>query len=537
MRFSKFKLIILALLSGVLLAIGWPTYGSPIFLFFAFVPLLLAEHQLRLSDVNRKGLKIFLLSYLTFVIWNAITTSWLRFADPFGASFAIFVNAALMALIFLLYHKYAKRQSSNRSLLFLVVLWISFEKLHLGWEFSWPWLNLGNGFSEYMNWIQWYEYTGTFGGTLWVWILNVLIFKGVLSYQKDNSKRVLKSLLLKCAGLIIVPIMISLAIYSTYSHTGETVNVIALQPNIDPYSEKYNMTNLKFADLFFELSNSKITDATDFIIAPETFLAESTALNKFDNSLLKNKFDRYIKAHPNVNILTGISFYDMFKDKTRIKKETNIYKFTPNTWYDDYNTALLINSSNTVQQYNKSKLVVGVENFPYQDILKPIVGDALIDLGGTVAMKTTQDYRGVFTSSNSKFKAAPIICYESVYGEFVSGYVRNDANFLAIITNDAWWNETQGHKQHLSYAKLRAVETRRDIVRSANTGISAIINAKGDITSSIPYGEKGALAGQIITNDKITFYVMAGYYIARISIFILVFVGLIGFFRRKKERL
>jgi apolipoprotein N-acyltransferase len=190
-----------------------------------------------------------------------------------------------------------------------------------------------------------------------------------------------------------------------------------------------------------------------------------------------------------------------------------------------------------VQQYNKSKLVVGVENFPYQDILKPIVGDALIDLGGTVAMKTTQDYRGVFTSSNSKFKAAPIICYESVYGEFVSGYVRNDANFLAIITNDAWWNETQGHKQHLSYAKLRAVETRRDIVRSANTGISAIINAKGDITSSIPYGEKGALAGQIITNDKITFYVMAGDYIARISIFILVFVGLIGFFRRKKERL
>jgi apolipoprotein N-acyltransferase len=331
--------------------------------------------------------------------------------------------------------------------------------------------------------------------------------------------------------------MISLAIYSTYSHTGETVNVIALQPNIDPYSEKYNMTNLKFADLFFELSNSKITDATDFIIAPETFLAESTALNKFDNSLLKNKFDRYIKAHPNVNILTGISFYDMFKDKTRIKKETNIYKFTPNTWYDDYNTALLINNSNTVQQYNKSKLVVGVENFPYQDILKPIVGDALIDLGGTVAMKTTQDYRGVFTSSNSKFKAAPIICYESVYCEFVSGYVRNDANFLAIITNDAWWNETQGHKQHLSYAKLRAVETRRDIVRSANTGISAIINAKGDITSSIPYGEKGALAGQIITNDKITFYVMAGDYIARISIFILVFVGLIGFFRRKKERL
>ncbi len=525
------------MLSGIILALGWPTYGFPILLFFAFVPLLLVERQLRLSNAKLKSLKIFGLSYLTFLIWNAITTSWLRFADPFGAGFAVFVNSALMALIILLYHKYANRQSQNRSLLFLVVLWISFEKLHLGWEFSWPWLNLGNGFSNYISWVQWYEYTGTFGGTLWVWILNTLIFKGAITYQTEKSKPVLKSLLLKCAGLIIAPILISLAIYNSYSHEGNTVNVIALQPNIDPYSEKYNITNLKFADLFFELSNSKITDSTDFVIAPETFLAEGTRLKQFDNSLVKNKFDRYVLEHPNVNLLTGISFYDMFKDARRIRKETNVYKFSPNTWYDDYNAALLINSTDTVQQYNKSKLVVGVENFPYQDVLKPLIGDAMIDLGGTIAMKTTQDYRSVFTGINPNHKAAPIICYESVYGEFVTGYVRNDANFLAIITNDAWWNVTQGHKQHLSYAKLRAVETRRDIVRSANTGVSAIINAKGDITSTLAYGEKGALSGQLITNDKITFYVMAGDYIARISIFILIFVGLIGFFRRKKEQL
>ena len=525
---------LLALISGLLLAVAWPTYGFPLLLFVAFVPLLLAEQQLRLSDVKRKGLKIFGLSYLTFVIWNLITTSWLRFADLFGASFAVFVNSALMATLILIYHKYAKRQSQNSSLLFLIALWISFEKLHLGWEFSWPWLNLGNAFSEYITWIQWYEYTGTFGGTLWVWILNVIIFKGILSYQKDKSKAVLKPLLLKCAGLIIIPIGISLGIYSTYTHEGETVNVIALQPNIDPYSDKYNMTNMKFAELLVELSNSKITDSTDFIIAPETFLAESTRLRQFDNSLLRNRLERYVTKYPNVNLLTGISFIDIFKNPGKIRSETNQYNAT--TWYDDYNSAIMINTSDSIQQYNKSKLVVGIENFPYQDILKPIVGDALIDLGGTVAMKTTQDYRGVFTSANSKFRAAPIICYESVYGEFVSGYVRNNANFLAIITNDAWWNETQGHKQHLSYARLRAIEMRRDIVRSANTGVSAIIDARGDITSRLEYNQKGALSGQLTTNDHITFYVKAGDYIARISIFVLIFMFLIGFFRRKKEK-
>ncbi|WP_299334689.1 apolipoprotein N-acyltransferase [uncultured Psychroserpens sp.] len=528
---------LLAFISGILLALGWPTYGFPILLFFAFVPLLLAEQQLRLSHAKRKGLAIFGLSYLAFFIWNITTTSWLRHASIFGASFAVFVNTALMALLMLIYHKYAKRQSQNRALLFLVALWISFEKLHLHWEFSWPWLNLGNGFSEYISWIQWYEYTGTFGGTLWVWILNVLVFKGVLSYQKESSKSVLKSLLLKCATLIIVPILISLGIYYNYSHKGDNVNIIALQPNIDPYSEKYNMTNLKFSDIFVELANSKITDSTDFVIAPETFFAESTRLSKFENSLLRSRLDRYVSQHPNVNLLTGISFIEWFSDKSKIRKQTNTYKFRPNTWYDDYNSAIFINTSDSVAQYNKSKLVVGVENFPYQSVLKPIIGEAMIDLGGTVAMKTTQDYRSVFISSNAKFKAGPIICYESVYGEFVSGYVRNEANFLAIITNDAWWNETQGHKQHLSYARLRAVETRRDIVRSANTGISAIINAKGEITSKLGYNKKGALAGQITTNDKITFYVMAGDYIARISIFVLIFVFLIGFFRRQRKTL
>ncbi|MCK8479542.1 apolipoprotein N-acyltransferase [Psychroserpens algicola] len=526
---------LLAIISGIILALAWPTYGFPLLLFAAFVPLLLAEQQLRLCDVKRKGLKIFGLSYLTFVIWNLTTTSWLRFADIFGASFAVFVNSALMALLFLIYHKYAKRQSQNRALLFLVVLWISFEKLHLGWEFSWPWLNLGNAFSEYITWIQWYEYTGTFGGTLWIWILNALVFKSVLSYQKEPSQSVIKSTLLKCAILIGFPIAISLVIYNTYSHDGDPVDVIALQPNIDPYSEKYNMTNIKFTELLVELSNTKITDSTDFIIAPETFLAESTRLPQFKNSLLKNRLDRYVSQHPNVNLLTGISFIDVFKDKSKIKKETNQSKHNPGIYYDDYNSAILINASGSVQQYNKSKLVVGIENFPYQDILKPIIGDAMIDLGGTVAMKTTQENRGVFTSSNLKFKAAPIICYESVYGEFVAGYVRNEANFLAIITNDAWWNETQGHKQHLSYARLRAIETRRDIARSANTGISAIINAKGEITKQLAYGEKGALSGQLTTNDKITFYVMAGDYIARISLFVLLFLFLIGFFRRPRH--
>ena len=73
------------------------------------------------------------------------------------------------------------------------------------------------------------------------------------------------------------------------------------------------MTNMKFTELLTELSSSKITDSTDFIIAPETFLAESTRLTQFDKSLLKSQLKRYVSQHPNVNILTGISFIDVLR--------------------------------------------------------------------------------------------------------------------------------------------------------------------------------------------------------------------------------
>src|SRR5690606_6573065 len=138
-------------------------------------------------------------------------------------------------------------------------------------------------------------------------------------------------------------------------------------------------------------------------------------------------------------------------------------------------------------------------------IIKPLLGDIMLDLGGTVAMKTTQENREVFFTHDKKYAAAPIICYESVYGEFVTGYVRNGANFLAIITNDAWWDETQGHKQHLSLARLRAIETRRSIARSANTGISTFINHKGEMQETLAYNTEGALKATINTNDQITF--------------------------------
>jgi len=116
----------------------------------------------------------------------------------------------------------------------------------------------------------------------------------------------------------------------------------------------------------------------------------------------------------------------------------------------------------------------------------------------------------------------------------LTGYIKKGANFLAILTNDAWWRNTQGHKQLLSYTRLRAIETRRSVARSANTGISAFINGRGEVLKTLPYGTQGSLKGTIALNDEITFYVQMGDYIARVAYFLAFFVFLYAVLRKRE---
>ncbi len=527
------KHFLYALLSGILLALAWPTYGFPLLLFFAFVPLLFAEYNIRMKQAHNRKWKILGLSYLSFFIWNLITTYWLYFSTPFGGIFAITVNSLLMSLVFLLFHVVAKRVNFSASASFLISIWIAFEYLHLNWEFSWPWLNLGNGFSEFPHWIQWYEFTGTFGGTLWVLLTNIALLKMLLLYKEHRLKLILYRGLLKSGLLILVPIGISYLILWNYEESEQRLEAVVLQPNINPYTEKYFTSDRRIGELLTDLAEQNVTPETKIVIAPETVFAYGTVLSRFKESEASFFTRQFVNNHPKMSFLSGISMYDRFSDPEKVRGQSN--QLGPNDWYDDYNSAFMISANDSVHFYHKSKLVVGVENFPYQEVLRPILGNVMIDLGGTVAMKTTQEERATFEITSSE-EVGPIICYESVYGDFVTGYVNEGADFLAIITNDAWWGNTQGHKQHLSYARLRAIENRRSIARSANTGISAFINEKGEITSTLGYEEQGALRGEVTLNDRLTFYTRFGDYIARVSLFLALFIFLFAMVPWKRSR-
>lgn len=526
------KNILLALLSGNLLAGAWVTYGFTALIFIALVPLLLMELRVRTRYQHTKR-KVFALSYLAFLVWNVPTTWWIWYSTPMGAVFAILANTLLMTITFLLYHLVAKRLSTKVSLVFLVCIWLSFEKFHLWWDVSWPWLNLGNVFSEQITWIQWYEYTGAFGGTLWVWLVNIVLFIGVKDYLSDKNRPLLAKRVGGAMLLFAVPVLISYFQYQNYSEEGKkTIKAIALQPNIDPYQEKYNFSNAEVAQLLVQLAEVKMDKEVNFIVTPETVFADNVKLQELPYTEAVGILRTLVYRYPQLNWVGGTAMIEFITDKAHTTSQSN-YLPQYNIWYNDYNSAFLLNSRPEVPLYHKSKLVVAVENFPYQQVLKPILGETLINLGGTVALKTTQPERTAFAGVGTEGKAAPIICYETIYGEFVTDYIKKGANFLAILTNDAWWRNTQGHKQLLSYTRLRAIETRRSVVRSANTGISAFINGRGEVLQTLPYGVQGSLKGTIALNEEVTFYVRMGDYLARIAYFLAFFIFLSAIVKRR----
>ena len=144
-----------------------------------------------------------------------------------------------------------------------------------------------------------------------------------------------------------------------------------------------------------------------------------------------------------------------------------------------------------------------------------------------------------FTHASLKQKVAPIICYESVFGSYVTGYVKNGAEALFIITNDGWWKNTDGYLQHLYFASLRAIESRRPVARAANTGISCLIDIRGRRTAESEWWTPATIRGEFVPETRITPYVKYGDYLLKISVVISAAVLLLVFvilpLRKKKK--
>lgn len=546
--------ILKSALSGILLSLSWPEIGGlfPL-IFVAFIPLLLVEDEVT-NNRYRSG-KVYRNAYVAFFVFNLITTWWIWHASPGGAVMAVVFNSALMAIPFWLFHLTRRIVGDRQGYVAFVAYILAFEWLHHRWELSWPWLSTGNVFANQTWLVQWYEYTGIAGGTLWVLLINIILLHVVKLATKDANVSIPKAkgfsqsfsrylyrikhlpktfskqlrLTVVLGAVLLTPVLWSvwLGFNVDVGEDKPTLEVVVSQPNVDPYMKFNDISSLEQVTRFLEVTRENLTPNTQLIIAPETAIPdqlEESMLNYSDEAKLIQQF---LKDYPDLHLLTGISSYAFFDTKhSRASRPTNDGKF-----YEFYNSALFINKDLRYDIYHKSELVLGVERLPAAYLLKYI--EDWFDLGGTSGTLGVSDEPKLFYLGDAKI--APTICYESIYGETTAKFSRKGANLLAISTNDAWWYDTPGYKQLLAYAKLRAIENRKWIARSANTGISCFINPKGEITDKTKWEETTSLKKSVPLIEGQTFYVQYGDYLGRLSLFLGGLLLILTFARRLKQ--
>ena len=495
---------ILAILSGILLSISWPVDGIVYFIFFAFVPLLYINGKI---DKNGKisPLRFFFFSYIAFFLFNVITTYWVYYASPFGAILAFFANSLFMSLVMLLFYYSDKILGKRLAYLSLIIFWLSFEYLHLNWDLSWPWLSLGNCFSESLYLVNWYEYTGVLGGTLWILFLNILIYELIIQKKKKYLHLIILS--------ATIPFVISYILSNKKHAKTDSIDVVVVQPNIDPYLEKFSISFKDQLSDFIELARTQVDSNTSLLVGPETALQESIWESKVNYAESIIELKKFQLEYPQLNILLGATTLKLFK-KDEQKSSTARQFRNEDLWYDIYNSAIYISNSQKISIYHKTKLVPGAEQIPFPSLLNNF-SSLSIDLGGVSGSLGSENTIESFDVG--KLSLLPLICYESIYGDL------NTAKFfdvMCIITNDGWWKNTAGYKQHFSYSKLRAIEQGRSIIRCANTGISGFISSKGEVKELAGWDEQKVLKSQVDVYNTVTFYNTYGDYLGRLSSFI-----------------
>ena len=530
------RILLLILLFAVLMSLPWLVPHTGVLALVAFVPLLWAE-----EIASREGTRRFWIwHYAAFVLWNAATTFWVCNATVGGGIFAVLANALQMSVVFGLFRFSRRKLKGALPYIFLAATWIAWERAYFDAEISWPWLTLGNAFARSTRMIQWYEWTGSLGGSLWVWAVNLGVFALSRSLRDGRWPKLRLPVRLASMGALTLalagPLLTSWILYRKYRERSEAqVKVVIAQPNFDPYQKFTSLSQLEQTSMLLDLYGEADIPREEpvLLMAPETFTSD-IVLNNLSSSATWRMFHSFLQAYPQADLLFGASSFRVYTQRSAPSLLARPYG---DGWIENYNSALVTDHTGRSEIFHKSKLVVGTEKMPYPRIFGPL--DKA--LGGVMGRCQVQDEVSLLHFGQEQVPFGCAICYESVYGEYCTEYVKKGARFMTVITNDAWWGNTPGYRQHLSYAALRAIELRRDIARCGNTGISAFINQRGEILDQSTWWEQQTLQGSVNLNSAQTFFVRHGDITGRVCtlVFLLLLALLAvrtvsGGFRRKR---
>ncbi len=474
--------VFLAVLSGLLLFLSFPKYGSGLLAWIAFIPLFFA---LKKASTFTQG---FLLGFITGIVSYTGIIYWIAYVIVNYGYLPLHTGIILMLLLACYLSLYIALFAGGilyfreKIPLYLTapVLWICFEYGKSFMLTGFPWENLG--YSQYLNTylLQFADVAGVSGLSFLIILVNTALFE-IINKRSKKGYILAGIVFLMLAGVYIYGIC-RLDQVNKVVQNSPGMEVSLIQGNIDQsvkWNENYQKKTLS---IYEQLSLENSSRNGGLIVWPETaapfvFQNESHLRDQIVNLSLVSKNW----------LLFGSVSYSPQKD---------------NDGY--FNSAYLLSPSGDVKgRYDKVHLVPYGEYVPFRDLI-PFVK------GFTAGIGDMGTGKGFYPLSIDDKKIGVLICYEGILPFAARMYKQNSAELLVNITNDAWFGSTSAPFQHFSMAVFRAVETRLFLIRAANTGVSGIIDPCGKIISRTGIFREDAVKGYIKFVNVPTFYAKHG---------------------------
>jgi apolipoprotein N-acyltransferase len=482
--------IILSLISAVLLGISFPPVSLGFSAYFALIPLFVLIEKL-----NTK--KVFLLIFLTGIVFHIITVSWIRHITWVGMILAIIGLSFFFTIPFVITSYFNNRFIKPGLLL------IPFAVAGIEWarsfdQIAFPWVIIGNSQTYYTYFIQFADITSAFGVSFWVVSINLATY---LLLKKRNLQRLIIIVL-----LFAVPFLYSAYVINMSDANGKPLKVALVQGNVMP-DEKWDAQNEAMnVMLYEELSREALKFKPDLFVWPETAMPLYILQTPHYHEYLQTLVDSL-----KIPVLTGLPYYDFDTE-------------------EKWNAAgLLLPNQTDVKVYKKIHLVPFGEAFPLDEIFPSLrkieMGQANWDEGKEVVIFNPKVL--------PPFNVA--ICFESIFPDLIRKFVVKGSQFIVVITNDVWFGPKSSPIQHAMISAMRAIEFHKPVVRAANTGISMIIDQFGRVVSKTSTFKKTVLTGSIFPNEKNTFFARFGNIFSFLCLIITLFAIIASAWKDYKE--
>jgi apolipoprotein N-acyltransferase len=518
--------VTLAIISGVLLGLSFPPSPFYSFAYVAFIPFLLL-----FVEIHSYG-RMTRYAYLFLFCFHLLTLYW---TGGFATGKDLWMMAAGTALVlihplfyipFILLSFYIKRKlGMEQGLISFGLLWTSFEYLHSLGEYSFPWLTLGNSQAYDILQIQIIEYASIYGLTVLILAFNILAFLMLWKYGRGAWK--LKSTYFALSASLLSLLYFGPKAYGKFaigaesSRKTDSLRIAAIQPNYDPWekwgegvSDKWDSYVQQF-DSLMNTTRDLNSSGPDIVFWPETaipFYILSPRYSSYLHELLA------LVDTLHVPILTGLPTAEYFSSTSAPATAQRVG--ASNIFVESYNSTVLIEPHYTIGPiHRKTILVPFAERIPYAETFRFLIEPLKWNVGISNWGKGNDTVVYSFVSRAKRRTAfSAMICYESVYPNYVRHFVKRGAEFLVVLTNDSWWGRTSGAYQHASFASLRAVETRRWVVQCANGGISLVADPSGTIRMSTSLFTNAKFVADIGLRSDETFYVKYGDVVAHLCL-------------------